>query len=679
MRAVGRSLSDFGDLLDAEKLLLKNCCRGVVTRVGAAKPSAPTLKNHIRGDFLRFLLLGGDENVAIHEQGIRISFAYISGVLDLEFSSVPHSFYAQGCFFEGLLKCSRAEFKREICLLKSSIIGFVGHGVSVAGDLNLQGIKSQGEVSLDGAAINGSLRCAGAHLEGEAGWALSAKDARVRGDVLLSANFKALSCVRFNCAKVGGQFNCSSGSFEGKNRAIIADGIHVKGGVYLRDGFNTKGGVSFIGADVQGLMTLQGANLKAGKNHALCADRICINGSLFLSEGFRAKGLIALRGARISGTLSCQGARITGRQSHSITADRMHLGGTAFLGDGFYAKGYVRLVGAKIGGDLNFLETAKIKGLLAARVTVSGSLIIKDIVSPLDRVVLSGARATALNDDAKSWGAHLMLNGFNYELLDVHSTVSVEERVKWLGKQCGQFLDKGVKQAVKKTVFIPQPWQQLKTVLENMGRVEESREIGIEFERHRAKCGQVGLTPDTWGFIRRGINSGAAKTLHYSYGKLIGYGYRPMQLVPWFLGVWLLTTMLYWYAANQGAVFAPSDPLIFQNEAYMTCQPSSDKTFEPAPGTGNWYLCDALPQEYTGFSPIAFSLDLLLPLVDLHQENDWAPLIETPKANIGEEMLGIFTLKRFVRFVMWFEILAGWVFSLLFVVIVSGLARRKEQ
>jgi len=37
-----------------------------------------------------------------------------------------------------------------------------------------------------------------------------------------------------------------------------------------------------------------------------------------------------------------------------------------------------------------------------------------------------------------------------------------------------------------------------------------------------------------------------------------------------------------------------------------------------------------------------------------------------------------FSLKRFVRFVMWCEIIAGWGFSLLFVAVVSGLARRKE-
>ena len=61
-----------------------------------------------------------------------------------------------------------------------------------------------------------------------------------------------------------------------------------------------------------------------------------------------------------------------------------------------------------------------------------------------------------------------------------------------------------------------------------------------------------------------------------------------------------------------------------------------------------------LPAEYTTFSPLAYSLDILLPLVDLGQKKPW------------------------VRLLNWFEILYGWIASLLFVAIVSGISRRSE-
>jgi len=91
--------------------------------------------------------------------------------------------------------------------------------------------------------------------------------------------------------------------------------------------------------------------------------------------------------------------------------------------------------------------------------------------------------------------------------------------------------------------------------------------------------------------------------------------------------------MIYWYAALAG-VFAPSNPLVFQNSAYDVCKPDY---VAPAPqgkpassvqpivqGAGNWYLCKDLPEEYSGFSPLAYSLDVILPLVDLQQETSWA-------------------------------------------------------
>jgi hypothetical protein len=93
---------------------------------------------------------------------------------------------------------------------------------------------------------------------------------------------------------------------------------------------------------------------------------------------------------------------------------------------------------------------------------------------------------------------------------------------------------------------------------------------------------------------------------------------------------------------------------------------------------GNWYLCPRLREEYTGFSPLAYSLDVLLPLVDLQQQKDWGPLIPTPKANPWDEFRedGI---KHLTRLVIWFQTLFGWVASLLLVAIVSGLTKRRED
>ena len=85
-----------------------------------------------------------------------------------------------------------------------------------------------------------------------------------------------------------------------------------------------------------------------------------------------------------------------------------------------------------------------------------------------------------------------------------------------------------------------------------------------------------------------------------------------------------------------------------------------------------------MPEAYTGFSPLMYSLDVLLPVVDLKQENDWAPMIPTPKASWPEELFTHWTLKHVVQAFLWFEILFGWISSLMFGAVVSGLSKRSE-
>jgi hypothetical protein len=71
-------------------------------------------------------------------------------------------------------------------------------------------------------------------------------------------------------------------------------------------------------------------------------------------------------------------------------------------------------------------------------------------------------------------------------------------------------------------------------------------------------------------------------------------------------------------------------------------------------------------------------LDLILPLVDLQQEHDWAPRIPTAENSwIGE--MKAHSLKHVTRIVVWFEILFGWMSSLLLVAVVSGLTKRREE
>ena len=87
---------------------------------------------------------------------------------------------------------------------------------------------------------------------------------------------------------------------------------------------------------------------------------------------------------------------------------------------------------------------------------------------------------------------------------------------------------------------------------------------------------------------------------------------------------------------------------------------------------------DGISTSGASFSPLAYSLDVILPLVDLQQEKDWAPMIPTPKAVWWEELRST-GWKHGARLVLWAETLFGWLVSLLLVAIVSGLIKRRED
>jgi len=88
--------------------------------------------------------------------------------------------------------------------------------------------------------------------------------------------------------------------------------------------------------------------------HDIHADGVEIRGDLFLHDSFVARGVVRLLGAKITSTLECYGSRFEGRddQGVSLQCDGMQVGGDVPLSEGIHVHGEVKLVGATIGGDV---------------------------------------------------------------------------------------------------------------------------------------------------------------------------------------------------------------------------------------------------------------------------------------------------------------------------------------
>jgi hypothetical protein len=428
------------------------------------------------------------------------------------------------------------------------------------------------------------------------------------GLLLVYSHFE--STPIFQDAQITGTLNLSGSLAPG----LMADQLQCKGSVLLKQGFTATLGIRLLGAQIDGSLECKGANLDGKDGEALSADRSVIKGSVFLSDGFTATGEVRLIGTQIGGNLSCNGAKLDGKDGGALTADRSVIKGSVFLSDGFTATGEVRLIGTQIGGDLA-CKGAKLDGkngdaLSADGMTVTGAFFFCALAAPANGVTLSSAKVGQLIDDTDSWGQQLVLDGFVYEHLTGNAPTNALARLAWLDKQNPEHIGT--------PDFKPQPWKQLQKVLRTMGHTEDARQVAIAFEDRLRAADLIGQAPTNWPAWKRTGYSRVAKGMHVVFKALIGYGYRPLRLGAWMLAVWLLCAFVFWSAALQG-VMAPSNPLVFQNMPhYQSC-------------SANWYLCGALPEEYTGFSPLAYSLDVLLPLVNLQQEQDWAPLIPTPK------------------------------------------------
>lgn len=563
----GRSLKDFLPLLPAEKEL-KRCIRlGEPAIIGQTPPQERTQNNCIRAEYLRFLALEGDEHAPVHEKGIEVNGAWVSGTLDLEGCDIPSNFAVTASRFE------------QVPIFRD-------------------------------AHIHGLLVLSGSQLPGLSGDRLNAD-----GSLFLRNGFVATGEIRLHGARIGGALSCKGGSF----------------------------------SDAQG--------------NALSADRANIQGSVFLSDDFKAKGNVRLLGAQIGGSLSCQGGLFTNEQGDALSADGANIQGDVFLSDDFKASGKVRLLGAQISGDLlcqggKFESGSSGNAIVAERMRVEGSFQFRKLKTPVNGINLSSSRVGQLADDEASWGQSLILDGFTYGNFAGGAPCDASKRLAWLAKQRD-----GHYQTPKH--FRPQPWKQLTRTLRRMGHDEDARQVAIAYETHRRK---FGLIPGP-----------ARRTLHWLFGLFIGYGYRPLRLFCIMLGVWLFCAAIYWAAALHD-VFAPSNPLVFHHPDYQHCRP--DYPFpgkaNEKPKFGNWYLCPELAGEYTGFSPLAYSLDLILPLVDLQQEHDWAPYIPTPQANWFEELTA-HSKYHATRLLIWLEILFGWVASLLLVAVVSGLTNHDKD
>jgi hypothetical protein len=133
---------------------------------------------------------------------------------------------------------------------------------------------------------------------------------------------------------------------------FLADGLTVKGNMFLRQGFRAEGEVRLVSAKISGTLDFTKAVLTNPGKIALHANGIATGGSVFLSDGFRAEGEVHLAHAQISGNLVCDNGAFINPAGIALNSNAMNVAGSMLLRNGFRVEGELNLVNARIGSTL---------------------------------------------------------------------------------------------------------------------------------------------------------------------------------------------------------------------------------------------------------------------------------------------------------------------------------------
>lgn len=490
----------------------------------------------------------------------------------------------------------------------------------VSGDLDLYGCTIPWPIALHRCAVPGGLDFAHATLRmlalpGCRVGSITADGLVAHGDVALCDGFVARGVVRMVRARVSGAFDCSDGTFINRTgMAIQADGITADI-IRLDRKFHAHGQVRLVAAEIRQNLQCCTATIQNPKKQALALGGISVGGSMFLNS-LEIEGDLVLNGSRIEGRLESLNVELTESAGTSFSADGVKVGGALVMRGGFRSDGLVDLTDCRVG---------------------------------------------SLMDEEASWPSQIVLGGFQYGSIFAGSPCDAERRLKWLSRHDETVAELAQVEWIKHYRFDPQPYRQLAGVLRRQGHDRDADRIMIAAANKR-----MAETKELW---RRGGRNGAetwrsrlcyflAWAWQYALWLSLGHGYRRGLPALWLAVLFLIGCGVFDFNAEKMQPRDSRAALILGNgEASAGFQPPYRLKFEPILPSHDSIRADEAPPRRS-FQPIIYSVDTLIPLVDLREADRWLP---TPGP---------------VRWYLWFHITMGWTFSTLFVVGLTGLVRR---
>jgi hypothetical protein len=362
------------------------------------------------------------------------------------------------------------------------------------------------------------------------------------------------------------------------------------------------GQIVLTGAHITGALQLSDARVDNHGAVALLANRLVIDDDL-LARRATVQGEWRLAAAQVGGIIDLTGATIRNEGGRALDASNIFVGARFLARDGFSAQGEARFARARVGGDLSLrgsqLSNPGGDALLAYGVEVGGDMALSGVRADgairLSRatigaaILLDGAQLVNPAGDAlrcRNTQARTLTLGPGLEadgIVDVRQSHFAEIRddpgcwpprlrLSWLSYEA---LEPPLSAAervqwLRRDVdgYLPQNYLTLATMYRSLGDDAAARVVLLARERRRRE--QLPWYGQFWSLTQEAT---------------VGYGYRPLRAATWLVAFLAIGTL----------VFGLHHP-------------------PPLPGTA-----------HPSFNPLIYTVDLLVPLVDLGMRNVYDP------------------------------------------------------
>lgn len=566
-RAYGRSLGDFGLLSPVEVRLLECVARGIVCDLRPKFPRTLTeLPASVRAAILNSMELGED-----HRRQLADPFHLARALAKVLPADHPLRWQEGACLDHALhSRLIRATFFRFLVLGGDEHAPVHENGIQliggvIAGDCDFEGVRAECLISVRQSRFTGPLNLYAAELKG----------------LDLSGSLLA---------------------------AIHGARLQIEGDLVLGGGAVVEGGVDLAGARMAGNLVIDGGAVgTAGTSHegraTLDFSDATIAGDVQMSGGAVISGTVAATKAQIAGDCHLHGAVIQARGGVALDLSGAQIAG------GLWVSGPVQPDGAqshlRAQGDI-LLYNARL-----------GSLIDHPAAWPS---VDEGDDDDAADDHAPPRRAVLGLDGLKYDRLGPGAPFRARWRIAWLRAQPEAHWGKQ---------FRPQPFNQLASVLRDMGYDRDAAKI--EIHKHDRQLTARLLAQPNW------LQPLVAPVIVLQWlvmGVLLGHGHRLWRVAALVAAITIAAGAVFDAAGRRG-VIAPVDPAIALDARFATCRPPE----------GNWVACvdnaqmglEMMPR----FSGYLYALDVAVPLFEGRQTASWAPLdrpfrLKMPEIAISE-------------------------------------------